>query len=206
MDSTETLLKKVALGSSGAERWSSLVNLYEARAQATLGFLQGISEESALKPGVVGRTLVEVVDHCRAWDQWETDAGLVPVASEIKKPPIMELRNFVNREGEVVHYDYLLSRQAIDEFNKDRAEELRLFMQYRGLTWQRVVEELGLTSWRFAVAARNIPAEVADRTEPHLWRVLGEPVPYAVYLVAVSTFHIARDGEHQADFDMAIDG
>lgn len=199
MDSTEGLLKQVALGCSGGERWNELVNLYEARAQATLGFLQGISGEAVLRPGLAGRTLIEVVDHIRAWDDWETGAGLIPVAKGDKKPPIMELRNFVDRQGRVNHYDHLPLRQAIDRFNQERAEELRLFMQHRGLTWQKVVEELGQTSRRFAAAARSVPAEVADQTEPHFWRVLGEPVPHAVYLVAVSTFHIARDGEHQAD-------
>lgn len=180
-----------------------MINLYETMAQATLGLLQTVSESTALRPGVAGRPLIAVVDHIRAWDQWETDAGLVQVARGIKKPPIMELRNFVNREGEVVHYDYLFSRQAVDRFNLERAEESRLFMQYRGLTWQKVVEELDQTTQRLAAAARNISAEVADQTEPYLWKVLGETVPHAVYLVAVSTFHIARDGEHQTDFDIA---
>lgn len=202
MDSTEILLKQMALGKSGGERWSDLINLYEARAQATLSFLRGISEEVTLRPGVAGRPLIEVVDHIRAWDQWETDSGLVCVAQG-KKPPIMKLRNFVNREGKVVHYDYLPSHQAVDVFNNDRAEELRLFMQYRCLTWPSVVEELEKTTKRLATAARGIPAEIADQTEPHLWKVLGELVPHAVYLVAVSAFHIARDGEHQADFNMA---
>ena len=75
-------------------------------------------------------------------------------------------------------------------------------MQYRGLTWSGVVGELEQTIEKLVVAAKNIPAEVADQTEPHLWRVLGEPVPTAVYLVAVSTFHVARGGEHQEDFNM----
>lgn len=203
MDSTETLLKQIALGCSGSERWSGLVNLYEARARATLSFLQGISEEAALKPGVVGRPLIEVADHIGKWDDWEIMAGLIPMARGDRRPPIMKFRNFVDRQGRVHHYDHLSLRQPIDRFNQERAEELRLFMQYRGLTWQTVVDELGQTSRRFAAAARSVPAEVADRTEPHLWKVLAEPVPHAVYLVAVSTFHIARDGEHQADFDIA---
>lgn len=203
MDSTEGLLKQVALGCSGGERWNELVNLYEARARATLGFLQDISEEAALKPGVAGRSLIEVVDHIRAWDQWETDAGLTPIVNGIKKPPIMEFRNFVNREGKVVHYDHLSSHEAVDVFNGDRAEELELFLKYRGLTWLTVIEELEQTTKRLVAAARSVPAEVADQTEPHLWKFLGEPVPHAVFLVAVSTFHIARDGEHQSDFDMA---
>lgn len=201
MDSTELLLKQIALENSGSERWSCLVDLYEARAQATLSFIQGIPEETALKPGVAGRPLIEVIDHIRAWDQWEIDAGLVYVGRG-KKPPIIELRNFVNREGKVVHHDYLPSRRAVDVFNHERAGELRLFMKYRGLMWQKVVEELSQTSHRFAAAAREISAEVADQTELHLWRVLGEPVPHTVYLVAVSTFHIARDGEHRVDLDL----
>ncbi|MDZ7586778.1 MAG: hypothetical protein U0946_03405, partial [Patescibacteria group bacterium] len=77
------------------------------------------------------------------------------------------------------------------------------FLKYRGLTWPVVVEELEQITNRLAVVARSIPAEVADQTEPHLWRVLGEPVPHAVYLVAVSTFHIALDGGHREDFLVA---
>lgn len=203
MDSTEALLKQITLGSSGGERWSKLVDFYEVKAWETLGLLQTVSERVALQPGVAGRPLIEVADHIGKWDDWEINAGLSPVASGILKPPIMEFKNFVNREGKVVHYDHLSMNQAIDKFNQDRANELRLFMQHRGLTWQKVVEELGQTSRRFAAAARNIPAEVADQTEPHWWKVLGESVPHAVFLVAISALHIALDGEHQADFDRA---
>ena len=202
MDSTESLLKQIALENSGSERWSGLVDLYNAKAQVTLGFLQGISEEAALKPGVAGRPLIEVVDHIRAWDDWEKMAGLIPVVKGDKRPPIMEFRNFVNREGKVVHYDYLPPHQAVDKFNQERAEELRLFMQYRDLTWQKVLEELTQATNLLTIVARGISGKIADQTEPHLWKVLGEPVPHAVYLVAVSTFHIARDGEHRVDFDL----
>ena len=166
MDSIEAQLKLLAVEKSGDERWSGLVNLYEARSQATLSFLKNISEGDALKPGVVGRTLIKVVDHIRAWDEWEIDAGLVYVAQG-KKPPIMELRNFVDRHGQVSHYDYLSSHQAVDRFNQERAEELDLFLKYRGLTWPAVVKELGQTTSRLAAAAESIPAEVADKTELH---------------------------------------
>ena len=203
MNSTEAQLKLVALEKSGDERWRGLVNLYEAKAQATLDFLQNISEDNALKPVVAGRTLIEVVDHIRAWDQWETDAGLISIASGIKKPQIMKFRNFVDRQGLVSHYDYLPSHQAVDRFNQERAEELDLFLKYRGLTWPFVVEELRQITNRLAAAARDIPAEVAEQAELHLWRVLGEPVPHAVYLVAVSTFHVAIDGEYGVDFNLA---
>ena len=199
---TESLLKQIAVKNSGIERWSRSADFYEVMARATLSFLKNISEEVALQPGVAGRPLIAVIDHIRAWDGWETSAGLIPIARGDKKPPIMESRNFVDRQGRVYHYDHLPPSQAIDQFNQDRAEELRLFMQYRGLTWSGVVGELEQTIEKLVVAAKNIPAEVADQTEPHLWRVLGEPVPTAVYLVAVSTFHVARGGEHQEDFNM----
>ena len=190
------------MGSCGNERWSKLVDFYEVKAQETLGLLQTVSEAVALKPGVAGRALAEVVDHIRAGGDWETGAGLIPGARGDEGPPIMEFRNFVDRQGQISHYDYLSSHRAVDRFNRERAEELGLFMKYRGLTWPVVIKELGQTTSRLAAAARSIPAEVADQTAPHLWRVLGEPVPTAVYLVAVSTFHVARGGEHQEDFNM----
>ena len=75
------------------------MDLYEVKAQETLGLLQTVSEAVALKPGVAGRSLAEVVDHIRAWDDWETGAGLIPVARGNEGPPIMEFRNFVDRQG-----------------------------------------------------------------------------------------------------------
>lgn len=57
MDSTELLLKQIALENSGSERWSCLVDLYEARAQATLSFIQGIPEETASIKLILGSGL-----------------------------------------------------------------------------------------------------------------------------------------------------
>lgn len=175
------------------ERHRLLSSLHAQILERYTNVVRQINPDTAGKLSSDGRTILQVVGHIAAWEQWTIQA-LGEIISGVKRPRIMDFKGFFDPDDGKSH-DF----KNDDDFNSYQAEKHKAWGWER---MQKLATPTGSKLYHLFTNQTLLPPEVLETTEQYHYRLPDKTLTTTVgwYLWMISIEHEAV--EHTKDLSI----